>query len=286
MIYIKGGTFRMGTDQEEGFSDDFEGPSVEVEVPDFLIDETTVTNEQFLEFFLDTGYVTEAERYGSSYVFYLLLEEEERSRYPSVSGFEWWKEVPGANWRTPEGPGSSIKNRMNHPFTHVSRNDALAYCHWSGKRLPTEAEWEYAARGGLEGAKYPWGDEFEQDGRLHANTWQGHFPHTNTEEDGYLGTAPAKTFEANGFGLYQVSGNVWEWCLNPGKIPLDTFQRKSGTDFWKEHSRYSDALYATRGGSFLCHSCYCNRYRVAGRNSNTGNSSTSNTGFRCVKDIE
>lgn len=285
MIKIQGGTFRMGTDSQEGFPDDLEGPSVEVEVPSFLIDATTVTNKQFLEFFLDTGYVTDAERYGSSHVFHLLLEEEERSFHPSVSGAEWWKEVPEANWRTPEGTGSSIKERMDHPVTHVSRNDALAYCKWADKRLPTEAEWEYAARGGLREARYPWGNEFEQDGKLHANTWQGQFPVINTQEDGHFGTAPAKSFEPNGYGLYQVSGNVWEWCLNPGKISLTNFQRKSAEDFWDEYSDYSEELFAVRGGSFLCHACYCNRYRVAGRNSNTAASSTSNTGFRCVQDI-
>lgn len=284
MLLIKGGTFQMGTDTQEGFADDQEGPSIEVAVGDFYISPYTVTNQEFLEFFLDTGYITDAERYGSSLVFHLLLDETGRMQGMPLSGSDWWYEVPGACWRKPEGGSSSIQNRMNHPVVHVSRNDALAYCRWAGKRLPTEAEWEYAARGGRSGQRFPWGDELHAGGKHHANIWQGQFPKTNTQEDGYLGTAPVDAFEPNGYGLYQTSGNVWEWCLNPGGIPLDTFQTKSALQFLKENHHYSEELYALRGGSFLCHCSYCQRYRVAGRNSNTAVSSSSNMGFRCVKD--
>lgn len=285
MIYIKGDTFLMGTDSNEGFEDDLEGPVTEVTVEDFYISPYTVTNQEFLDFFLDTGYVTDAERYGSSHVFHLLMSEEERSKHTAISGTSWWYEVPDASWRMPEGKKSSINNRMDHPVVHVSRNDALAYCNWSEKRLPTEAEWEYAARGGLSQQRFPWGNELNADGKFHANIWQGEFPQRNTQEDGFLGTAPVDTFEANGYGLYQTSGNVWEWCLNPGQIPLSTFQDKNPQQILQENGHYSKELYALRGGSFLCHCSYCQRYRVAGRNSNTANSSTSNMGFRCVKDI-
>lgn len=285
MIHIKGGTFLMGTDTNEGFEDDLEGPATEVSVADFYISPYPVTNQEFLAFFLDTGYITDAERYGSSHVFHLLIHEAERKNYPAVSGAEWWLEVADANWRKPEGDHSSIADRMDHPVVHVSKNDAEAYCKWSGNRLPTEAEWEYAARGGLSQARFPWGNELIAEGKYHANIWQGEFPYFNTQEDGFLGTAPVKSFDPNGYGLYQTSGNVWEWCLNPGRIPLSTFQTKTPQDFLAENKAIRQELYALRGGSFLCHCSYCQRYRVAGRNSNTRSSSTSNMGFRCVKDI-
>lgn len=284
MVLIKGGTFLMGTNSDDGFEDDLEGPKTKVTVDDFYMSPYTVTNQEFLEFFLDTGYITEAERFGSSYVFHLLLSEEEREKLTSLSGTDWWYEVPGANWRKPEGENSSIENRMDHPVVHVTRNDSLAYADWAGLRLPTEAEWEYAARGGLEDKRFPWGDELYENDKIHANIWQGDFPVNNTEEDGYLGTAPVKTYDPNGYGLYQMSGNVWEWSLNPGKISLSEFQNTSSSDFKNQNARYSDEVYALRGGSFLCHCSYCQRYRVAGRNSDTANSSTSNIGFRCVKD--
>lgn len=286
MIFIKGGSFWMGTDSKEGFSEDKEGPATEVTVADFYMDRFTVTNQDFLEFFLETGYVTEAERYGSSNVFHLLLTEDVLNQSTPLPDTEWWYELPGANWRKPEGEGSSIQDRMDHPVVHVSRNDALAYCRWANKRLPTEAEWEYAARGGLYQKRFPWGDELEKDGKHQANIWQGVFPTVNTEEDGYLGTAPVQSFETNDFGLYQMAGNVWEWCLNPGGIALSEFQRTSPEQFLKETAQERKGRYALRGGSFLCHASYCQRYRVAGRNSNTANASTSNMGFRCVRDAE
>lgn len=285
MVYIEGGTFLMGTDSGEGFEDDKEGPATKVTVEDFYIDPYTVTNEDFLKFFLDTGYVTDAERYGSSNVFHLLLSDDIKEQLNPFSGTSWWYEVPSASWRKPEGEGSSINDRMDHPVVHVSRNDALAYCRWAGKRLPTEAEWEYAARGGLAEKRFPWGDELHEGGTHHANIWQGDFPVKNTEEDGYLGTASVHAFEPNGYGLFQTSGNVWEWCLNPGKISLKEFQSTSPHLFLHKNNHYSEEVYALRGGSFLCHCSYCQRYRVAGRNSNTAVSSSSNAGFRCVKDV-
>lgn len=285
MIHLDGGSFQMGTEQAIGFEIDRENPSLQVTVESFAISKFTVTNQEFLEFFRETGYVTEAERFGSSHVFHLLASDEVKEKSSLVDGRDWWYEVSDASWRKPEGPGSSINDRMDHPVVHISWNDARAYADWAGLRLPTEAEWEYAARGGYEGLTFPWGNDLKKDGQFMANTFQGDFPYENTQEDGYLGTAPVKTYEANGYGLYQVVGNVWEWCLNPGRISLDEFTHKSRSDFIKENNQVSQAMYALKGGSFLCHSSYCRRYRLAGRNANTAISSTSNIGFRVAKSL-
>jgi formylglycine-generating enzyme required for sulfatase activity len=278
MIRLPGGGFLMGTNDEDGFHADGEGPVREIFLDSFFIEATTVTNLQFSEFIESTGYKTDAERYGWSFVFSGLLSEKERSAHPQVAQqTPWWCVIPGARWNQPEGEETNIKDRMDHPVVHVSWNDAQAYCQWAGKRLPTEAEWEYAARGGLVQKKFPWGDELTPDGKHRCNIWQGHFPDYNSLEDGYLGTAPAQSFEPNNFGLYNMAGNVWEWCN-------DWFSR----DFHKTGPRKkpvgppSGQAKVMRGGSFLCHHSYCNRYRVAARSSNTIDSSTSNIGFRCT----
>lgn len=279
MIRLEGGTFLMGTDEPEGFPADGEGPIHEVTLKPFYIDETAVSNEQFAEFVQATGYKTEAEKFGWSFVFHLFVPDELKPSCQQVPGIPWWRKVDGSYWYRPEGPGSSAEDRWDHPVVHVSWNDAQAYCKWAGKRLLTEAEWEYAARGGLVRKKYPWGDLLKQDGLHHCNIWQGKFPDKNNASDGYVGTAPIRSFEPNGYGLYNVCGNVWEWCadwFSPTYYRETPKENPPGPRFG--HNR------VMRGGSYLCHSSYCNRYRVAARSSNTPDSSTGNLGFRCAAD--
>ncbi|MFF4371573.1 formylglycine-generating enzyme family protein [Streptomyces sp. NPDC001594] len=265
LLALPGGRFLMGTEDPEGFPTDAEGPVREVAVRPFRIAATTVTNARFATFVKATGHVTEAERFGFSFTFGAFLAEEVAAVSPPVAGVPWWRAVEGASWRSPEGPGSDVTARQDHPVVHVSWNDALAYCAWSGTRLPTEVEWEYAARGGLEQRRYPWGDELTPGGRHMCNIWQGEFPVLNTAADGHVSTAPVKSFRPNGFGLYNTVGNVWEWCAD-AFTPGDETSR------------------AMRGGSYLCHDSYCNRYRVAARSSNTPDSSTGNIGFRVAAD--
>jgi formylglycine-generating enzyme len=278
MIHMPGGDFLMGTNDDEGFKSDGEGPVRKVKVKPFYIDSHTVTNEEFKAFVEDTGYKTEAEKFGWSFVFYMFLPKDPSGNIQQLPGTPWWFGVEGAFWYQPEGIGSSIEDRMDHPVIHVSWNDAMAFSKWAGKRLPTEAEWEFAARGGLEQQKYPWGNELTPDGEHYCNIWQGDFPRTNTAEDGYAGTAPAKSFPPNGFGLYNTSGNVWEWCSDWFTNRLDP------TDVINPSGPVEGTAKVMRGGSYLCHKSYCNRYRVAARSSNTGDSSTGNIGFRCVAD--
>lgn len=286
MIEIPSGEYLIGTnEQEAGFASDREGPQVKVTLPAFLIDATTVTNADFAEFVAATGYVTEAEAIGWSFVFaYFLKEIEEKYQHP-VPNLAWWKAVQGANRRHPEGPGSTLAGRLDHPVVQVSRNDALAYCHWAKKRLPTEAEWEVAAKGGQTYERYPWGETFLINDQYQCNIWQGAFPKENTLADGFSNTAPVKSYAPNGYGLYQMIGNVWEWCVNPRGIPLKAFGEISGQAFWQQYQKSDDANYATKGGSFLCHDSYCKRYRIAARNGNSGTSASNNLGFRCVKSL-
>jgi sulfatase modifying factor 1 len=279
-VFIEGGEFLMGTESSEGFPSDGEGPVRKVKLNDFYISPYTVTNADFKAFVDQTGYITETERFGWSYVFHLLTSEEVKSKVTQVpQGVPWWLPVEGASWKHPEGPGTGIDDRMDHPVVHVSWNDADAYCRWSGTRLPTEAEWEYAARGGLEQKTYPWGDLLKPDSKHRCNIWQGKFPEVNNASDGYVGTAPVDAYEPNGYGLYNVSGNVWEWCA-------DWFSPKyhTATSNVNPYFRKNTGSRSMRGGSFLCHRSYCNRYRVAARSSNTPDSSTSNCGFRVVAD--
>ncbi|SFE67163.1 Formylglycine-generating enzyme, required for sulfatase activity, contains SUMF1/FGE domain [Paenibacillus algorifonticola] len=280
MILLSGGTFRMGTDDLEGFPSDGEGPVREVELSPFYIDAHAVSNQAFKQFVDDTGYVTESEQYGWSYVFHLFVSEAcARTVTRSVQRTPWWWVVDGADWKHPDGPDSSIEDRMDHPVVQVSFNDALAYCKWSGNRLPTEAEWEYAARGGLDQKRYPWGDELKPDGQYRCNIWQGKFPTMNTNMDGYAGTAPVDAYLPNGYGLYNVVGNVWEFCAD--WFSVDYHQSASPLNPQGPPGGQSKVM---KGGSYLCHRSYCNRYRVAARSSNTPDSASGNMGFRCARD--
>jgi formylglycine-generating enzyme len=282
MKLINGSKFFMGNEGDYGFPADGEGPVHAVTVSSFYMDATCVTNEQFNEFINATHYKTEAENFGWSFVFqgHLTPAQQASAVRSRVLGSEWWCRIDGATWRHPEGPGTTIKKRWGHPVLHVSWHDAMAYCAWAGKRLPTEAEWEFAARGDLVQKRFPWGDEIEPGGKHRMNVWQGRFPGQNTEADGHFGPAPAKSYPANSNGLYNMTGNVWEWVwdwfdadyyiISPSENPTgpETSDRRM-----------------MRGGSYLCHSSYCNRYRTDARSSNTPDSSTGNLGFRCVRDV-
>ncbi|MFE7113042.1 formylglycine-generating enzyme family protein [Streptomyces sp. NPDC057575] len=277
MVSLPGGEYLMGADDAEGFPADGEGPVRAVRLTPFRIDARAVTNEQFARFVADAGYVTDAERYGWSYVFAGFLPAALRRGAPRPEQTPWWCGVQGAFWRHPEGPGSDLDARAEHPVVHMSWNDAAAYATWAGKRLPTEAEWEYAARGGLEQRRYPWGDDLDPDGVHRCNIWRGTFPAKNTAADGYRATAPVDAFEPNGYGLFNMAGNVWEWCADwwttehPAERPLvDPQGPQAGPGK------------VIRGGSHMCHRSYCNRYRVAARSSNTPDSSSGHAGFRCV----
>jgi len=281
MMKLDGGTFLMGTDFSNGFPQDGEGPVREVMLDGFYVDVYPVTNAKFTDFVRVTGYQTESEQLGWSFVFQGHIPEERRELIDArVPGASWWCKVNGATWLHPEGPESDINNRQNHPLVHVSWNDAQEYCRWAGKRLPTEAEWEYAARGGLEQRIYPWGDDLTPNGVHLCNIWQGEFPVSDLAEDGYAAPAPVDAFPPNAYGLYTVTGNAWEWCsdwFHPTYHVTATRTNPVGPP--------DGAGKVIRGGSYLCHRSYCNRYRVAARTSNTPDSATTNMGFRCVRDL-
>jgi formylglycine-generating enzyme len=273
---IAAGESLLGSDDLHAYPGDGEGPVRRVRLDAFALAPHTVTNEEFAHFVELTGYETEAERFGWSFVFGGLLPED----FPDTRGVAsapWWRQVEGSSWSRPEGPQSDLGGRDRHPVVHVSWNDAEAYCAWAGGRLPSEAEWEYAARGGLESRVYPWGDELEPGGEHFMNVWQGTFPMHNTLEDGFLGTAPVDAFAPNGFGLYNMTGNVWEWCA-------DWFHHESYARDRRDNPRgpSTGTHRVTRGGSYLCHESYCRRYRVAARNALTPDSSAGNIGFRCA----
>jgi formylglycine-generating enzyme len=296
MALISSGTFAMGTN-DEMFSD--AQPVHAVTLKSFLIDRTEVTNADFDVFVSATHHKTTAERAPTEQELPGVPKEAlvagsaafvpPKHDVPLDDSNQWWTFLPGANWRHPEGLGSSIAGRMNHPVVHVSWIDAQAYCHWKEKRLPTEAEWEFAARGGLQGKRFAWGDEVQPQGKWQANVWQGKFPSENSRADGFEGTSPVKSYQPNGYGLYDVAGNVWEWCNDLYRA--DHYAHSTGKDpLGPQDSFDPDEPNAVkrvqRGGSFLCSDLYCVRYVVGARGKGEVNTSSAHLGFRCARDAE
>lgn len=276
-VTVPAGSFLMGDSSGDRNPGDGELPLHEVSLGAFSIDATTVTNDAFAAFIDATGYLTEAETFGYSAVFHLALTAPDEDVLGVPPQTPWWRGVRGADWRHPGGAGSTLEGLGDHPVVHVSWNDARAYCAWAGRRLPTEAEWEYAARGGLDGAKYPWGDDEVDDGGWRANIFQGEFPARNSAEDGWATTAPVRNYTPNGYGLWQCVGNVWEWCedrFDPRYYANSPRTNPQGPE--------SGDVRVLRGGSYLCHISYCNRYRNSARSQNTPDSSMGNAGFRTV----
>ncbi|MBB3054620.1 formylglycine-generating enzyme family protein [Mucilaginibacter gotjawali] len=306
MVWIKTGTFMMGGDNNQAADDEY--PKHKVTVDGFWMDTTEVTNAEFAKFVRATGYITTAERkpdwnalkkqlppgtakpddnllVAASLVFDPPNHAVDLNDYT-----QWWLWKKGANWRHPHGSGSNIKGKEHYPVVHVSWFDAVAYSKWAGKRLPTEAEWEWAARGGLQNKIYPWGNEAVDEGKPKANTWQGHFPYQNTLRDKFYGLAPVASFPANGFGLYDMAGNVWEWCADyynntyyqstnrPGGIKNPQGPLKS----YDPAEPYAKKR-VIRGGSFLCNESYCSGYRVSRRMKSSEDSGLEHVGFRCVQ---
>lgn len=319
MVLIPGGEFLMGSD--EGYAYPNESPAHTVRVNAFLMDAFPVTNVEFRRFVEATGYTTVAERPidweelkqqvppGTAKPPDEILQPGSLVFHPTEGPVDlrnmanWWRWVTGASWKHPEGPGSDIENRLDHPVVHIAWEDANAYAEWAGKRLPTEAEWEFAARGGLNGKRYAWGDEERPDGRWMANRWTGDFPYRNDEKDGFAGTSPVGSFPANGYGLHDMGGNVWQWCAdvyhgaafadragseeiccNPSGPDENAIERPLPGD--PSPPDVAGTLRRViKGGSFLCHPDYCESYRPAARRGMTPDSASSHLGFRCVKDI-
>ncbi|MEP7108215.1 MAG: formylglycine-generating enzyme family protein [Ferruginibacter sp.] len=306
MVWMAPGEFMMGASDDEGRPDEY--PRHKVRVDGFWMDATEVTNAQFRKFADATGYITTAEKKPdweelkkqlpagtpkpdeSRLVAASLVFSPPDHAVPLNDLAQWWKWQPGADWKHPQGAGSDINEKDNYPVVHVSWDDAMAYCKWAGKRLPTEAEWEYAARGGFNGNKYPWGNEDIESGKPKANTWQGSFPNANNRWDKFYGLSPVRSFQPNGYGLYDMAGNVWEWCA-------DWY----GSDYYKDlendlsanpkgPSKSYDPMEpampkrVVRGGSFMCNASYCKGYRVSSRMKTSPDTGLEHTGFRCVTD--
>jgi len=270
LVEIPGGFFDMGA-RRSRFAEDRDSPRRRVKIAPFLLSPFAVTNRDYARFVEATGYRTVAEVEGWSFVFHLFLHCPKR--FQSPPGLPWWRKVDGSFWAAPEGPGSRVDDRPDHPVVHISWFDATAYCRWAGLRLPREPEWERAARAGIAKAKFPWGNSFMPAGRHAMNTWQGNFPHDNAAEDGYIGTAPVDAFSPNGFGLYNMTGNVWEWAEDP----FDDSTRSDGS---------FDGVRVQRGGSYLCHDSYCDRYHVHSRTGSEPDSSAGHSGFRTAASHE
>tara|TARA_R110000796_G_scaffold67892_7_gene155811 strand:- start:4520 stop:5389 length:870 start_codon:yes stop_codon:yes gene_type:complete len=276
IAWIAGGATHIGTDRPL-IKADGEGPVRKLRIKPYGIAKWATTNGAFADFAADTGYVTDAERLGWSFMFRGLQDVDEGS--PSRD-LPWWNAVNGASWKAPTGPGSDWQGLASHPVVHVSLNDARAYAAWVGGRLPTEAEWEHAARGGNHKARYPWGEAEPDDENAElCNIWQGKFPDHNTCADGYYGTAPAQSFPANAYGIFNMAGNVWEWCADPFRIRSLARAAKE-----RNQKAKADQEFVLKGGSFLCHASYCGRYRIAARSGRQMDNSTINCGFRVAFD--
>jgi sulfatase modifying factor 1 len=283
LVQINGGVFTMGTNNLR-FPGDGEGPVREVTVAPFAIATHELTNGQFSVFASDTGYTTEAENFGWSFVFHHFVSEETKELVTStVQGAQWWWQVHGADWSHPHGPDSSWDDIPDSPAVHISWNDATAFAEWAGMRLPTEAEWELAARGGLDGATFAWGEELTLGGTHMCNIWQGDFPNSNTKEDGFHGVAPVGSYSPNGYGLFDTAGNIWEWCSDWWSATYHRNERRA-TRVNPTGPKQGQAK-VIKGGSHLCHDSYCNRYRVGARTSSTPDSSTGNMGLRLTLDL-
>lgn len=304
MVWLEGGEFQMGAADREGRQDEY--PRHKVKVSGFWMDATEVTNAQFAAFVAATGYVTTAERApdweelrkqlppGTPKPPDSLLVASSLVFTPPAQGgslqhaAQWWRWQAGASWRHPQGPGSSIEGKDDYPVVQVSWDDARAYASWAGKRLPTEAEWEYAARAGLPGNQFPWGSEAVEQGKPKANTWQGKFPLQNTRWDQFEGIAPVKSFAPNSFDLYDMAGNVWEWCADwydaayyhsvAGKVSVNP----AGPAASHDPGEPTIPKRVVRGGSFMCHDSYCKGYRTTARMKASADTGLENTGFRCV----
>ena len=306
MVLIPGGVFEMGGDNEQADQDEY--PKHKVRVSAFYMDVTEVTNAQFKIFVDATGYITTAEKKpdwqeikktvppgtpkppDSMLVAASLVFKPSSSPVDLNNYSQWWSWVSGANWKRPEGTGSSIDGKENYPVVHLSWDDAIAYCKWAGKRLPTEAEWEFAARGGLINNIYPWGNEHVNIGKPKTNSWEGKFPYLNEKKDGFMKAAPVKSFSPNGYGLYDMAGNVWEWCSDwynhdyYKQLVNGTSINPQGPDKSYDPQEPYIEKRSMRGGSFLCNDAYCSGYRVARRMKSSHDTGLEHTGFRCVKD--
>jgi len=305
MVFIPAGILNMGGDNDQANSNEF--PKHEVVIKAFLMDATEVTNQDFLSFVEETGYITVAERAIDWDELKIQLPPDTPKPPDSVlmpgalvftptnqvNGYndvsQWWRWQIGANWRHPTGPESDIEEIMDHPVVQISWQDAKAYAEWANKRLPTESEWEWASRGGLENKIYPWGDESVESGFPKANFYQGLFPVSNTAQDGYIGTAPVKSYDMNGYGLYDMAGNVWEWCADWYDVSFYSQKKDAQGDLIPDRSYNPQMPYqqekVIRGGSFLCNDDYCSGYRNARRMGSTTDTGLNHTGFRCVKDL-
>jgi formylglycine-generating enzyme len=308
MVFIPATTFEMGGDNNQASADEY--PKHTVTVNAFYIDITEVTNAQFQQFVQATGYITTAERKPNweelkkelppntpkppdSVLVAASLVFKQSNQPVNLSNYnQWWSWVKGANWQHPQGPNSSIKGKENYPVVHISWYDAQAYCKWAGKRLPTEAEWEAAARGKLKNNIYPWGNEHVNTGTPKANSWEGKFPYMNEKKDGFITTAPVKTYAANSYGLYDMAGNVWEWCSD--LYNYNYYQQLAGKNTTNPQGATTSydpdeptaVKRSLRGGSFLCNDSYCSGYRVARRMKSTPDTGLEHTGFRCVKEVK